>query len=175
MQRAAPMGPSSFGTLTRAAPPESGRKDTGPPPSANFLKGSTRTYGLRKELVGELNSRVVRWLNKVSRVNSTVSVSSPNFLSGPRTTLLIETTFQDKTYKSWHVLMVRVACRSQRGGDERELDQGRPPSAVLLVGLHYCAVGCARGRAACDGEAASAGGVRENAPVQQGPGSGDAG
>eukprot|EP00959_Pyramimonas_sp_CCMP1952_P005001 104787-Pyramimonas_sp.AAC.2 len=26
--------------------------------------GSTRTYGIRKELVGELNSPVVEWLNR---------------------------------------------------------------------------------------------------------------
>eukprot|EP00976_Prorocentrum_cordatum_P102913 1193256-Prorocentrum_minimum.AAC.2 len=31
--------------------------------------GSTRTYGARKELVGELNSRAIRWLNEVLTVN----------------------------------------------------------------------------------------------------------
>eukprot|EP00976_Prorocentrum_cordatum_P095201 1190086-Prorocentrum_minimum.AAC.2 len=37
----------------------------------------TRTYDVGKELMGELNVRVMRWLNKVFTVNSTVSVSSP--------------------------------------------------------------------------------------------------
>eukprot|EP00976_Prorocentrum_cordatum_P026458 537017-Prorocentrum_minimum.AAC.1 len=46
--------------------------------------GSTRTCGVRKELVGELNFRVVRWLNKVLMVNSTVSVSSPTDANGGR-------------------------------------------------------------------------------------------
>eukprot|EP00959_Pyramimonas_sp_CCMP1952_P461495 9481678-Pyramimonas_sp.AAC.1 len=48
--------------------------------------GSIRTYGVRKELAGELyefssegelGSQVTRWLNKVSTVNNMVSVSSP--------------------------------------------------------------------------------------------------
>ena len=34
-------------------------------------------YSVRKQLVGELYFRVMRWLNKVLTVNSTVSVSSP--------------------------------------------------------------------------------------------------
>eukprot|EP00959_Pyramimonas_sp_CCMP1952_P340716 7136664-Pyramimonas_sp.AAC.1 len=41
-------------------------------------RGSTRAYDIRKELTGELNSPVKRWLNKVLTVNSTVSVSSPS-------------------------------------------------------------------------------------------------
>eukprot|EP00976_Prorocentrum_cordatum_P091262 1188453-Prorocentrum_minimum.AAC.1 len=36
-----------------------------------------RTYDARNELTGKLNYRVVRWLDKVLTVNSTVSVSSP--------------------------------------------------------------------------------------------------
>eukprot|EP00959_Pyramimonas_sp_CCMP1952_P291295 6093328-Pyramimonas_sp.AAC.1 len=39
--------------------------------------GSTRTYDVRKERTGKLNSRVIRWLAKVITVSSTVSVSSP--------------------------------------------------------------------------------------------------
>eukprot|EP00959_Pyramimonas_sp_CCMP1952_P072567 1516142-Pyramimonas_sp.AAC.1 len=37
----------------------------------------TRTYGVRKELAGELNLRVTRWLDKVFTVDSTAAVSSP--------------------------------------------------------------------------------------------------
>eukprot|EP00959_Pyramimonas_sp_CCMP1952_P322148 6740973-Pyramimonas_sp.AAC.1 len=33
--------------------------------------GLTQTYGLRKELAGELNSRVTRWLDKVLMVHFT--------------------------------------------------------------------------------------------------------
>eukprot|EP00959_Pyramimonas_sp_CCMP1952_P272236 5691966-Pyramimonas_sp.AAC.1 len=34
-------------------------------------------YSVRKELVGELNSRVIKRLNKVLTVHSTVSASTP--------------------------------------------------------------------------------------------------
>eukprot|EP00976_Prorocentrum_cordatum_P057043 1150582-Prorocentrum_minimum.AAC.1 len=40
------------------------------PISYNPLQGSTQTYGVRKELVGELNSRVLtRWFDKDFMVN----------------------------------------------------------------------------------------------------------
>eukprot|EP00959_Pyramimonas_sp_CCMP1952_P397940 8337888-Pyramimonas_sp.AAC.1 len=51
------------------------------------IPGSTRTCDVRKELAGELNCRVViRWLDKILTVNSTVTVSSPAlpFVASPR-------------------------------------------------------------------------------------------
>eukprot|EP00976_Prorocentrum_cordatum_P088146 1187194-Prorocentrum_minimum.AAC.4 len=44
---------------------------------ARLVGLGTRTYATRKESVGELNPPVIRWLDKVLMVNSTVSVSSP--------------------------------------------------------------------------------------------------
>eukprot|EP00959_Pyramimonas_sp_CCMP1952_P326685 6838409-Pyramimonas_sp.AAC.1 len=51
-------------------------------PSSRY--GSTRIYGLRKALVGELNVRAMRWLDKVLMVDSTVSVSSPSMWYGAK-------------------------------------------------------------------------------------------
>eukprot|EP00959_Pyramimonas_sp_CCMP1952_P412413 8642520-Pyramimonas_sp.AAC.2 len=45
--------------------------------SQHTVYADTDIYGLREEFVGELNSPVTRWLNKVLMVNSTVPVSSP--------------------------------------------------------------------------------------------------
>eukprot|EP00959_Pyramimonas_sp_CCMP1952_P052755 1103001-Pyramimonas_sp.AAC.1 len=42
------------------------------------IQGSTWTCDVRKELAGELNYRVTRWLDKVLMVHFTVSVSSPS-------------------------------------------------------------------------------------------------
>eukprot|EP00959_Pyramimonas_sp_CCMP1952_P347722 7283845-Pyramimonas_sp.AAC.1 len=42
----------------------------------------TDIYGVRKELAGELNFRVTRWLNKVLTAKFTVSVSSPTVREG---------------------------------------------------------------------------------------------
>eukprot|EP00959_Pyramimonas_sp_CCMP1952_P311374 6516555-Pyramimonas_sp.AAC.1 len=39
----------------------------------------TAVYDVRKELTGELNSRVIRWLNKGLNVNCTVSLSIPRY------------------------------------------------------------------------------------------------
>eukprot|EP00959_Pyramimonas_sp_CCMP1952_P144454 3023900-Pyramimonas_sp.AAC.1 len=60
----------------------------GPPcsPSTGCTVGlNTDIYGVRKELVGELNSRLTsERRKKVLTVNSTVSVSSPNVADRPR-------------------------------------------------------------------------------------------
>eukprot|EP00976_Prorocentrum_cordatum_P029791 606765-Prorocentrum_minimum.AAC.1 len=45
---------------------------------ARKSRATVRTYGVRKELAGELNFRVMRWLNKILTVDVTVSVSSPS-------------------------------------------------------------------------------------------------
>eukprot|EP00976_Prorocentrum_cordatum_P034319 697834-Prorocentrum_minimum.AAC.2 len=49
-----------------------------PPPRA-ASPPAERGYGVRKELVGKLSCRVVRWINKVSTVNSTVSVRRDHY------------------------------------------------------------------------------------------------
>eukprot|EP00976_Prorocentrum_cordatum_P045412 916826-Prorocentrum_minimum.AAC.1 len=55
-------------------------------------------YGVRKELVGELNSRTTRWLNQVLTVHSTVSVLRPTLMtacklpSGRRSTRCVHPT-----------------------------------------------------------------------------------
>eukprot|EP00959_Pyramimonas_sp_CCMP1952_P202166 4227430-Pyramimonas_sp.AAC.1 len=41
-------------------------------------KGATQTVGVRKELVEKLISGVMRWLDKVSMVNSTMAVLNPS-------------------------------------------------------------------------------------------------
>eukprot|EP00976_Prorocentrum_cordatum_P066593 1178376-Prorocentrum_minimum.AAC.1 len=43
-------------------------------------QGSTRTYDIRKEWMGEFKFRIRTWLNKVETVRFAVSVSSPTSL-----------------------------------------------------------------------------------------------
>eukprot|EP00959_Pyramimonas_sp_CCMP1952_P284823 5954615-Pyramimonas_sp.AAC.1 len=99
--------------------------------SPTITLGSTRTYDVRKELTGKLNSQVIRWLSKVLRVDSTVSVSSPAVgfpvLIGPCRTL---------------TMLGVVSCRGalhDAVAPPRKLPLSGDPGADPIVRVHLAA------------------------------------